>query len=460
MTQTMLKPQPNMSLFSNHTEYINLCLKLAEEKISGLDSISAVKAQESDINIYSNIDFLESPRNLCILEDSGLTAADRENAVNCVLDGKLFTEHAAAGEATRLGLGTKYLINIPLDLPLERISDLISEEKGMSFSPEDVVKKAGCRPDDLLPLSLGARHMLQFSYDIFNLAIRNKRNPDNVLSKQKMLIVLNEETAETILNEMRTSGFFGFNRENVFFIIQKSYHGINLEKGRLTYDKNSPKRLHNHGHIFIQQAMYNQIFILDKSGNKEFSSICDFGDVLQEMDDKMNFNIEDLKFLVGSIDYSSLALALKKGEEGYGMLMEIVSNDPENPQKGGMAAYDRKLKRNVMIEGFQLKGIKNSEIRYLNKNVNHYPNPYMAWSTLKEEGLNMPIAVKGDHIYFQPVQGDTNFLVKTEFFMRKELKPIRAWKSSANTPLTMKYMHRQDRQEGFKAYAEKFFDIE
>ena len=58
-------------------------------------------------NIYENIDFLEEPRNLCVLEDENLNDNDLKKAVNCVLDGKLFTEHAAAGEATRLGLGTK-----------------------------------------------------------------------------------------------------------------------------------------------------------------------------------------------------------------------------------------------------------------------------------------------------------------------------------------------------------------
>jgi hypothetical protein len=136
------------------------------------------------------------------------------------------------------------------------------------------------------------------------------------------------------------------------------------------------------------------------------------------------------------------------------MLMEIVGNDPENPQKGGMAAFDALLGKNVMIESFQLKGIKNHAIKYLNKNFNHYPKPYESWLMLKKHGLNMPIAIKDGAIYFQPVQGDINFLVKTEFFKRKELKPINSWKSPATTPQAIKYMHMQDQQKGFKKYAE------
>ena len=134
------------------------------------------------------------------------------------------------------------------------------------------------------------------------------------------------------------------------------------------------------------------------------------------------------------------------------MLMEIVSNNPENAQKGGMAAFDKVLGRNVMIEGFQLKGIKNSEIKYLNKNFNHYPHPYESWDMLKKNGLNMPPVIKGKYIYFQPVQGDINFIVKTEFFRRKTIKPIKAWKSPATTPLAIKCFRMQDKQDGFKSF--------
>ena len=67
----------------------------------------------------------------------------------------------------------------------------------------------------------------------------------------------------------------------------------------------------------------------------------------------------------------------------------------------------------------------------------------------------MPITVKHGLVYFQAVQGDINFLVKTQFVQRKTLKPIQSWKSPATTPLTMKYMKLQDEQPGFKEYAKK-----
>jgi hypothetical protein len=452
MQQLSINKKEKTPLSYGYENYIDYCLQVAKDKLSGV--VSNIEDYETNINKYENMDFLQEPRNICLLDEECLTKSDIAKAWKCVLDGKLFSEHATAGEATRLGMGTKYLINIAEDLSLEKIAEIMSRERSFVVKPEEVLEKAGCRPEELFPLSLGSRHMLQFSYDIHELAKKHNYDPQNVLSRQHMLVVLNEATANKIIREFINNRFFGFNNENVLFMVQKAYHGINLVIGKYVYNKNTSKRLHNHGQMVMQQTMDNQIFNIDNKGNKTFLKSDEFGEILKEMDDKISYNIEDLGYLTASIDYEGLALALKKAEYGYRMLMEIVGNDSENPQKGGMAAFDTLLGKNVMIESFQLKGIENHEIKYLNKNFNHYPKPYDSWSVLKKHGLNMPIAIKAGAIYFQPVQGDINFLVKTEFFKRKVLKPIKSWKSPETTPLAIKYLHIQDRQNGFKEYAE------
>ena len=455
MIQTALSAiEKGLSLFYDHESYIDYCLELVQDKLSSYDTISSIKKHEADLNIYENIDFLEKPRNISILDENCLTDSDYVRAYKCILEGRLFSEHAAAGEATRLGIGTKYLINIARELPVEKIAEIMTRERGSRVFPEEILKKAGCHPEKLLPLALGTRHMLQFSFDIYKLAKTYGYNPKEVLLRQKMLVVLNEATIDKIITEFINNSFFGFNRENVLFMAQKKYHGINLVDGEFIYAKNTPKRLHNHGQIVMQQTMDDQIFRIDKKGRRTYLASWEFGETLKEMDDKISYNIDDLGYLRNSIDYDSLAFALKRGEDGCRMIMEVVNNDQENPQKGGMAAFDSLIGRNVMIEAFQLKGIKNHEIKYLNKNFNHYPEPYESWSILKEHGLNMHISVKNGYIYFQPVQGDINFLVSTEFFRRKALKPIKAWKSPATTPLAIKNMHMQDKQKDFKEYAE------
>ena len=454
MQQLSINKKENTPLSYGYKNYINYCMLLAKEKLSGIDS--KIEDYEANINKYENMDFLQEPRNICLLDEKCLTKSDIAKACKCVLDGKMFSEHAAAGEATRLGMGTKYLINIADNLSLKKISKIMSRKRGFVVKPEKVLEKAGCRPEQLFPLSLGSRHMLQFSYDIYKLAKKHNYDPQSVLSKQRMLIVLNKATANKIIREFINNMFFGFSNNNVFFMIQKAYHGINLVNGKYVYNKNTSKRLHNHGQMVMQQTMDNQIFYIDNKGNKTFLKSDEFGEILKKMDDKISYNIEDLDYLTGSIDYEGLSLALKKAEHGYRMLMEIVGNDSQNPQKGGMAAFDTLLGKNVMIESFQLKGIENHEIKYLNKNFNHYPKPYDSWLILKKHRLNMPIAIKNGAIYFQPVQGDINFLVKTEFFKRKVLKPIKSWKSPETTPMAIKYMHIQDRLKGFKEYAEPF----
>lgn len=457
MTIKLSDNEYSMDLTSNDT-YISSCLKFIQYNLSNYKDIEAIKESQNIINVYKNLDYIQVPKDVFIMDK--ISEDEILRAKRCIVEGKFFSEHTAAGEATRLGLGTKYLINIADDLSDTRIAKLISEEKKNFVSEEEVIKESGCKSCELLKLSLGSRHMIQFSFDIYKLAEEMKVDPVETLKKQKMLIILNETTSQKIIDEFNRFNYFGFFRENVYFMIQKSYHGFNLTDDGFVYDEKTPKRLHNHGQMIMQQTMEDQVFVVDAKGEKHFLKAAEFGEILKGMDDKQSFNIEDLGFLISAIDYKSLALALSQSDEGFRMVMEIVANNPSNPQKGGMAAFDEKLHRNVMIEAFQLKGIQNSDIKFLNKNFNHYPKPYDSWIELKKKGLNMPIDVKSDFLYFQPVQGDLNFLVKTEFVQRKILKPILAWKSASTAPLTIKYMRKQDLQVGFEEYITKMMNRE
>jgi len=56
--------------------------------------------------------------------------------------------------------------------------------------------------------------------------------------------------------------FFGFNPTQVYFMVQESFHGLNLKGGDFFYDVNSPRRLHNHGQMVMQQTASRQLFTL------------------------------------------------------------------------------------------------------------------------------------------------------------------------------------------------------
>ncbi|MCL4502890.1 MAG: hypothetical protein M1438_13740 [Deltaproteobacteria bacterium] len=432
------------------SDYINSCLSLASERFSQFSSIAEIAALERSLNRYPRLKLLETPRQILVLEDGA--AADRlSRAQAAVLKGEVLFEHAAAGEGTRLMLGPKYFLNLSKDLSIERLAHFLSQESGQMVTPEAVAADLKVPPEKLLPLSLGTRHMLQLAFDLTKLARELGESPTEALGRQHLLIIISSEMLAHLEKEFYQWHFFGFNPRQVYFMVQESFHGLNLRDGKFFYDRRSPKRLHNHGQMVMQQTMDRQIFFLSRERPQErnFCSRAAVGDWLQGFSDKISYNIEDLDYLTGSLDFAGLGLALELGQQGYNMIMEVVANNPKKPQKGGMLAWDPELSRDVMVESFQLGDIANADIQYLNRNFNHYPQPVESWRRIGESGLPLPIAVKDGFLYFQPVQGDINFLVETAFFRRRELRPIRSLKSPASLPLALNRMHAQDRQPGF-----------
>jgi hypothetical protein len=439
----MLDPAAPSSLdLTDFSTYIKSCVDLANQRLANTKSPEAAAELEARLNQYPRLEMLNEPRDIFVVDENSLGPAEQKEAVNALLKGEVLLEHTCAGEATRLGLGTKYLINPPKDLTPEVIKRLLPQGKDCPLNP-----------GSLHSMSLGRRHMLQLAWDLSDLAQKNGLDPEVVLKRQKLLVIINEAAGEKVLEDFLEASFYGFQREKVFFMVQKSFHGLSHGKNGWFYDLESPKRLHNHGQMFMQTTMDHQLFILDDKGNPQTLPWAEYQKILAACVDKVSFNIEDLDYLNNSLDFTGLAAALKLAKEGVGMVMEVVANNPVNPQKGGLCAFDAGLDRNVMIESFQLAGMPNSEIKYLNKNINHYPDPLTAVKAVRERGLAMSITLKGGYLYFQPVQGDVNFLVPTAFLRRANLKPISSWKSGANTIDALQAMAAQEKRPGFMAWA-------
>jgi hypothetical protein len=418
---------------SNMATYAQSCLDWAKKYLADFSCPQAVAEAAGEINAYPNLSSLGPPQTVRVLEelpDQGrLLALGRE----AVLNGRIFWEHTAAGEGTRLGLGPKFLI-IPQELN-------------------------GLPRPKLENLSLGLRHLAQLVFEISLLAEESGLNPQIVLNRQKMLIVAAENSIDRVVKQ--TLKAFGsiIPPENLWFMAQASYYGLNRQPGGDWYfDGSSPKRLHNHGSMVMQKIMDEQVFfknrVADVEDFSQYLSDTQFFKALEGFDDLVSYNIEDLDYLTRALDFETLGLAVDLGRRDYGMVMEITKNNPDRPIKGGMCAYDRVLGRDVMIESFRLKDIQPQQIQYLNKNFNHYPQPVKALGRLKEEGLFMPVAVNDDRLYFQPVQGDLNFLVSAAYFTRQNAQSINSLKSMADIPAALLAMEEQDRQPGFKDFAE------
>lgn len=479
----------NLDLTSFETYKDSVLIKIKQilqnnfEDLNNLD-LKQIKSKEKQINIYSNFEHIEpiSKDEIITLDEDEIETDIAESAI---LNGEIFWEHTAAGEATRLGLGTKFLLNLSEFNIEDFVSQMLKEEEteinklnlsdsekqllinklNEKITPEFVNKIIGSENYNLKNISLGNRHMLQLAFDIKKLSDKHNLNYLEVLKKQKNLIILNEETSDKIIQEFINFNFFGFSQENTYFMIQKKFHGINLENGELKFDNSTQnnKRLHNHGQMAMQKIHENTIFkIKDNQINqKEKLTSLEFEKLLSRHLNLLSYNIEDLTYLNSSIDYPSLSLALELGKQDFGMIMEIVANNPIKPQKGGACFFDKKLNKVVMIESNQLGDIKNEEIIHLNKNFNHYPNPSQIFQKVKENGLNLSFEIKKakdengnnkEYIYPCPVQGDSNFLTKTAFVMRKNIKPISAWKSASTTPIAVKAKIEQDNQIGFEEF--------
>ncbi len=384
-----------------------------EKHYSDLSLVNIDSLDVDKINVYPRLKELRdlSHDDIFVLDDVDTTAAKK-----AILDGKIIFEHAFAGEATRLGLGTKYLIR-----------------------PKDI-------DASVLDYSLGERHMMQLAYEIKKLAKEKSLDASEILSKQVNIVILNEKTYQDIIDNFIANDFFGFLPKNTLFMVQFSFNGMSIKDGELVYDKLGDKRLHNHGQMVMQKAHDNSLFYIDDN-KKVYLSSLEFEDILTRHLNLMSFPIEDVGLLTEFLDLKSIAKSLELAKDGYEMVMEIVGQNKDNPQKGGAAFYDPLLKRNVMIESNRLLGLRNEEIKHLNKNVNHYPNPVKSFRALKNSGIHMCFAVKKSdkpYIYPCPVQGDINFLVKTAFVMRKKPKPIMAWKKLEDTDLAVLQMKKQD----------------
>jgi len=437
--------------------YISSCVALAQEKLHHFSSLAEIAAREKDLNRYPRLDSLAAPRQILVLDEHDGRPEGPARARAAMARGDILFEHAAAGEGTRLMLGSKYFLDISRQITVERTAHLMSQEAGRVIASQEVAAQLHCLPQELLPFSLGSRHMLQLAFDLQNLARDLGESPREVLGRQHLLVVIGREMLAHIERDFYQWHFFGFNPAQVYFMVQESFHGLSLKEGRFFYDANSPRRLHNHGQMVLQQTGDRQLFTLAgaHAWDRRFHSRGAVADWLQGFADKISYNIEDLDYLTGSLDFHGLGLALELGDQGYNMVMEVSANNPAKPQKGGMLAWDPELGRDVMIESFQLGDIENRDIKFLNRNFNHYPGPYVCWSRIGAQGLPMPIAVKEGFLYFQPVQGDSNFLVKTAFFRRQEMRPIRNLKSPAALPLAINRFYAQDCQPGFKEFAQR-----
>jgi hypothetical protein len=432
----LIKRHPTIPLDLQSPEtYAESCLRVADQFLADFETPAEVALSAASLNAYPGLEGLEPPKSVRLLEDLiGLAELGRKSA----LAGKILWEHPAAGEASRLGLGPKFLLT----------PKILGQRAAVLGLPGD------CQ--DLLPVTLGLRHLIQPVLELRRLAAESGLDPAETMGRQRVLIITAEDPLKFLGRPALGALFRLMAPGNVWLMGQKAYHGLWRPErgGGWAVDPLSPKRLHNHGQMVMQKTMDDQILSLEEGGPRSLKSREVFS-VFEELEDLVSFNIEDLDFLGRALDLESLGLAVRLGGTGYGMVMELAANNPARPIRGGLCAFDPALGRDVMIESFRLEAMAPKDMLYLNKNFNHYPRPARVLGSLRESGLFMPVKVMDDRVHFQPVQGDLNFLARTAFFTRRQPRPLNALKSAADIPAALAAMRGQDAQPGFRELAEE-----
>ena len=286
-------------MYRSYEHYISSCIEIAQERLSGFSSIAEIAAHEKEINRYPRLDRLSLPRQIHLLDTMDQHDARLARAKACVGRGEILFEHAAAGEGTRLMLGPKYSLNIAFEFTIDKLTRYVSRATGEVTEQEKIATQLDCLPEELLPLSLGTRHMLQLSFDLTKLSREMGESSGEVLARQHLLIIVSKEMVAQVERDFCDWHFFGFNPDQVFFMVQETFHGLSLKNGQFFYDTQSPKRLHNHGQMVIQQSMDRQIFPLSEglAPDKVFLTQASVAHWLQSFADKISYNIEDLDYL-------------------------------------------------------------------------------------------------------------------------------------------------------------------
>lgn len=428
-------------------------------------TLAQIAGDQTALRAYPGLDACDMAavaQHIHTITADSVTASELGKAEGIKLAGEEIVEDAAAGEATRLGLGTKYL------LTPQRIVDALTMHN--LRNPGDIIT-VPVSPQDLAPISFGVRHKLQFVFDLMKMATSPQystaRNPEDVVRSQFTMTVLNEETALAILRETAQHAHFGLTPERTLFVIQEKSLGMNIQDGQLFFDPKSDWKLWNHGDMKAQQTLEGKVFwVRLNSGTGELERVFlkpeEYEEILSGMRNLISYPIEDIDYLGESINLHNLAATLRLGKAGYRMTMESVAQqDP--PQKGGFFTFDPVTGRVVCIES-DCGGnvVVNSDpaslaaIEFLNKNFNNFPEPADAFRALGLLVKHLHLSVKGDWLYPQTPQGDQNFNLQTAVIGWSPAKTIRNLKQLPHGAPTLLAMHAQDQQPGFLDLARQF----
>jgi hypothetical protein len=400
-----------------------------------------------------------------------------------ILAGDIMWEHMVGGKASRMKIDKEKFILTPGDL-IERYKKYYAVEKencakaGKEFELPDPTTLP--QPTDLGVEGgelFGVRHMLAFAYSIKQLAEKygNGLSWEEALSRQTVFLIANEKILPQILELFKIFGHFGFDPGKVFFMATDNYNSLVLTEEGTFIERPAVDFIHNHGAARLETTEDNKWFT-NAPGNPRKYSSREIEAIYAAHANLQSLNIEDLNYLIEAIDPYGLALSLYAPEimgtgETYNMNQDVLAQQENRLQKGGVLNLDPDFLgpdegRLVIFESFagyprffhyigQVADRLWRGIKYLNANMNKYPDPKVLFRLARDHGLPVWLDIKDGGFRNESPQGDANFFLRTLYIARAEEvageeRPITItnMKVAVDTPPYTRFMHKQEQLEG------------
>lgn len=401
-----------------------------------------------------------------------------------ILAGEIMWEHMVGGKATRMKIPKEKFILTPDDLR-QRYEKFYAEEKencakaGKEFKLPDPSTlpqpgNLGIEDSELF----GVRHMLAFVNNIKQLTEKygNGLSWQEVMSRQTVFLIANEKILPKILELFKKFGYFGLDPNKVFFMATDSYNSLVLTEEGTFVEQPAVDFIHNHGAARLETTEDGKWFTQPAGTQKRHSSR-EIEDIYAKHANLQSLNIEDLNYLIEAIDPYGLALSLYAPrimgtEDTYNMNQDVLGQQEQRTQKGGVLSLDQDFLgpdegRLVTFESFsgyprffhyidQVTRRLWGGIKYLNANMNKYPDPKVLFRLIRDFGLPVWLEIKDGGFRNESPQGDANFFLRTLYIARAELvageeRPIviTNLKESVDIPNALRFMRAQQELEGF-----------
>lgn len=371
----------------------------------------------------------------------------QEKSKSLLVQGKMIFWLLWAGEASRA------------EQALEKSDAYIYDSGGKALSQRP--SKAffhGNTIDSTLPseLNLAVRQMLQRRLDLEHLG------GQDTLSKTSFIIHINEDNQQGVCTLFLRYHFFGFNPQNIIFVVQDSIEGFSFQNQELV--PYGHKRPGGHGYTLLQLSWKNQGFWLDEKGTRhELVGISPL-EYFAHAEFLCAFPIEDNVLLQSAFDLHRLAVVQTLFEENPHRILVLEAMLNKKKQKGGSFLQRNATSEGMMVEKLQLQTPQHEQLfqnpeqfPLLNRNIT-YIKIREFQEVMQQEGMFFTFNVK------DPLQKEsagfwpdlvTCILTQSPKFMQsgifyEEGLAIENFKTDADVPLLLQRFHEQMAQTGFQ----------